>query len=95
MKITAEHFATLETAVRRIQTENPTITAEAYAAAGRSAKRYRWDCLWAAVRLGYVAIGQGHHAPAEPERAAVYLPVYDYADDSHIDTALRKITGTK
>jgi len=48
-----------------------------YQAAGLSAKRYRWDCVWA--------------IPSDA-RNSWFNKVYQYANDDHIDTALRKIT---
>ena len=50
-----------------------------YRAQGLSDTRYRWDCLWAV-----------HNSLRE-----WFDQVYQYANDGHIDTALRKITGTK
>jgi len=49
-----------------------------YRARGLSDKRYRWDCIWA-VHNGL---------------RSWFGEVYQYANDDHIDTALRKITGT-
>jgi hypothetical protein len=46
---------------------------------GLSDKRYRWDCVWSV-----------HSSLKE-----WFDNVYQYANDDHIDTALRKITETK
>jgi len=53
---------------------------EEYKQAGLSDKRYRWDILWS--------------TPAS-FRTPWFDEVYQYCNDDHIDTALRKITGTK
>jgi hypothetical protein len=51
-----------------------------YRDANLSDKRYRWDLLY---RVPY-------HA-----RVTVIDEIYKYANDTHIDTVLRKITNTK
>jgi len=57
---------------------------EDYREAGFSMKRLRWDLFhYARVRPGH-SIG----TPTE-------WNVYDYINNNHIDTALRKITNTK
>lgn len=48
--------------------------------AGLSSRRARWDLLW--------AIPQGARQSWFDDFA-----IYDYLDDTHIDTALRNITG--
>lgn len=53
-------------------------TLQDYLDAGLTPKRFRWDALWRAVRLNWFDFGQ----------------MYDYLNDTHIDTALRKITRT-
>lgn len=50
-----------------------------YRARGLSDMRYRWDCVWSVSASLREWFGQ----------------VYQYANDEHIDTALRRITGTK
>lgn len=47
---------------------------------GLSDMRYRWDCLWAI---------NSH------DRGEWFAEVYQFANDDHVDTALRKITGTR
>ena len=47
-----------------------------YRAAGMSDKRHRWDCLWS--------------VPVQV-RQPWFDRVYKFANDDHIDTALRKI----
>jgi hypothetical protein len=48
-----------------------------------TAKRWRWDLLWRAKRVGFL-----------PDRF-IEDTIYSYANDDHIDTALRHITATK
>lgn len=83
MKIKPEDYKVLEAAVLRVKEANPSAH-DAYLAAGWSDKRYRWDLLW---KSG-LKIGDGAGMPGD-------LDLYAYANDDHIDTALRKITGTK
>ena len=45
-----------------------------YCDGGLSDKRHRWDCLWSV---------------AKEKRTEWFDRVYQYADDTHIDTALR------
>ena len=52
---------------------------DAYLASGNTARRWRWDLLWTATRN-------------TPE---LMRGIYDYANDEHIDTALRRITTTR
>lgn len=81
MKIKPEHYALLESAVNRARQENPAATREAYLAAGLTEMRWRWDLLSASrLRIGD-GIGQKDG-----------VPIYAYANDDHIDTALRRIT---
>lgn len=51
---------------------------EAYAGQGLSLERFRWDVLFA--------------IPFE-ERRDWFKKVYEYANDDHVDTALRKYFG--
>lgn len=71
MKMKPEHFAILQDAVAKLDTADKR---KAYAARGLSARRYRWDLLYASGVL-----------------EAMSQPLYLYLNDSHIDTALRKI----
>ena len=75
MKITPQDFAILETAVNKARSKVNTLSE--YIQQGLTAKRWRWDLLWAAKRAGYL-----------PERF-IEDSLYSYCDDSHIDTALR------
>lgn len=58
-------------------------TLDEYKAHGLTPKRWRWDLLWRAKRVGYL-----------PERF-IEDTVYAYANDEHIDTVLRRATATK
>jgi len=78
MKITPEHYAILETALKATLAKYPLIPSD-YAAAGLSPMRLRWDLLRAA-RIGDV---NGIRWACDN--------LYSYANDSHIDTALRHI----
>ena len=82
MKIKPEHYKVLEAAILKAKAKLPSLAE--YKANGLSDKRYRWDLLWASG----LQIGDGKGMPGD-------LPLYAYMDDTHIDTALRRITGTK
>lgn len=57
------------------------VSFEKYKAEGLSPMRYRWDLFWVAQRRSNMRLG---------------IRLYDKGlNDDHIDTALRKITGTK
>jgi hypothetical protein len=81
MKITPEHYRTLCHAIYRSQQGAETLD-EYVNQHGLTAKRWRWDLLWRAKRVGYL-----------PEHF-VEDTIYSYANDDHIDTALRRITAT-
>jgi hypothetical protein len=81
MKITPEHFAKLSCAIYRARQEMATL--QEYEYRGLTPKRWRWDLLWRAERLGFL-----------PDRF-VLDTLYSYVDDDHIDTALRRATGTR
>ena len=82
MKITSEHFAQLKAAITEAhqcwgERIRPTCQD-----ANDPAKRYRWDLLNCATRLGVLPI------------TWVCDELYPYLNDDHIDTALRKIMKT-
>lgn len=84
MKITPEHFEALRAAVQPLDTPKRRQMYESgrfYNAVSCKdfSKRYRWDLLYAS-RL---KIGDG--------KGVSGLPLYEYLNDEHIDTALRKI----
>jgi hypothetical protein len=81
MKITPDHYSTLCYAIYRSQQGME--TREEYVNQhGLTDKRWRWDLLWRAKRVGYL-----------PDRF-IEDTLYGYCDDTHIDTALKRITGT-
>ena len=82
MKITPDHYATLHTAITRVQAAKLLPGRNYYVLQNLTAKRWRWDLLWRAKRVGYL-----------PDRF-IDDTLYGYCDDTHIDTALRRITGT-
>jgi hypothetical protein len=81
MKMRSEDYAKLEQAINRVLSEHPEITVQGYTSVGRSAVQFRWDTLDVAIIRGYVS----------------QLNCDDglRCNDDHIDTALRRITGTK
>ncbi len=83
MKITPEDYAILERAVKRTMTLTG-LTLDNYTSLGLTAKRYRWDML----EQTQIKIGDGINIDGD-------VNIYAYANDNHIDTALRKITKTK
>lgn len=81
MKIQPDHYRTLSAAIYRSQQGMETL--EEYKQHGLTTKRWRWDLLWRAKRVGFL-----------PERF-IEDQLYSYVNDDHIDTALRRITGTR
>lgn len=80
LKITKEHLALLEEMVEAAKSRPTFLPLEQYLAAGLTAKRWRWDLVWA--------------SPVET-RHRFFDSVYIYANDDHVDSALRQITQTK
>lgn len=79
MKIHTEDYAKFKAAVMGVLNQHPGIEAE-YREKQLSPKRLRWDLLYASkLKLGD---GVGTHGDVN---------VYAYANDEHIDTALRSI----
>ena len=85
MKITSAHFDQLENMIKR-QIETTGYKLSEYFAlykpsyntkGGDWKKRFRWDLVYS---IPYT------------QRATWFTEVYKYANDAHIDTALRKIT---
>jgi hypothetical protein len=85
MKIKPADYEQLEQAVNRVLSEHPNMTVQGYASVGLSAMRFRWDTLWATIRRGYFP------RLSTCDEGSLYA----YCNDDHIDTALRRITGTK
>ncbi len=80
MKIKPEHYAAIVNALRTLRAAQPLLTPAVYQEKhiGKDpAKRFRWDAFTAARING---------------GSARWLcdNVYSYADDTHIDTALRR-----
>ena len=82
MKITQDDFAILREAVCTAMVKFPTLRKN-YSKEGISHKRYRWDMLY----LTGLKIGDGAGMRGD-------VNVYAYANDDHIDTALRAIMGS-
>lgn len=80
MKMTHEHYAALKTAVTPVMAANPIGNTPQW-----SPKRWRWACLYCANKIH--ASGGGIHTPS----SFVCRVLYQYLNDSHIDTALRRI----
>lgn len=87
MLIRPEHYRAIEAAVKPLDTEERrnayrTQRAESIAEFPASENmRYRWDLLWASK----LKLGDGVGMSG--------LPVYEYANDNHIDTALRRMVA--
>jgi len=81
MKIKPEHFAILEEACNKVIEDNPTAR-QTYTNQGLTEKRFRWDVLYA--------------SKIDNDSASRWIcdNLYSYMDDTHIDTALRKIFTT-
>ncbi len=81
MKIRAEYYTELQAAIVKAADRHATLAT--YLDNGLTAMRWRWDLL--------------HASPIRITNTCVYaigdLPLYDYLDDTHIDTALRRITA--
>ncbi len=83
MKVTPEDYTVLESAVKRTIAQTG-LTLDNYISLGLTAKRYRWDML----EKSRIKIGDGISINGD-------VNIYAYANNNHIDTALRKITKTK
>lgn len=83
MKITSEDYAILEAAIKTTMARTG-LTLDNYTSLGLTAKRYRWDLL----EQSQITIGDGVDIDGD-------LNLYAYASKLHIDTALRRITGTR
>lgn len=81
MKVKFDHQQQLMYAIYRSMQGMETLAE--YKARGFTAKRWRWDLLWQAKRMGYL-----------PERF-IEDTIYAYANDNHIDTVLCRVTSTK
>lgn len=79
MKIKDEDYAVLKAAVEQVLDAHPQAMAE-YRKLERTPMRFRWDVLW---KSG-LKIGDGVGMSGD-------VNLYAYANDDHIDTALRAI----
>ena len=80
MKMTNEHYATLAAELPRGIAAIPALSD--YLAAGYTARRWRFDAIYAATRKN-------------DTMQDWYSEIYRYCNDDHIDTAMRAITNTK
>lgn len=98
-KVRPEHHEALVWRMRAILASIPGSVAAQYREQGLSPKRLRWDLLHASgVRLcdentvppntEPVLMHSGAYTNG---RGVFFVPVYDYADDSHVDSVLRGI----
>jgi hypothetical protein len=79
MKIGKADYEALDRMIRQVALRSSPCLAEVFASyreRGLTPKRARWDQLWRAL-------------PAD--RQAFFDRVYRYADDRHVDTALRSV----
>jgi hypothetical protein len=76
VKLTDDDFKELAALVQPFDNDK---TRDYAKGAMHSDKRFRWDCLWMANHTHRAAM------------SAWFSKVYRYCDDSHIDTALRRI----
>ena len=85
MKISIEHFLTMENAIKAVISTNEAwpMFKDQLDKQMVTGKRYRWDMLRAANINGKNGI------------TWICDNLYSYLDDTHIDTALRNITHTK
>lgn len=80
LKMRTEHYQALKDAIGRI----PELEAhrESYKTNNMSPMRFRWDCLHYVTNDGEGRLGREFSKE-----------LYVYLDDSHIDSALRRIVG--
>jgi len=83
LKITPEDYAILDSAVN-VTIARTGLSLDNYTSLGLTAKRYRWDML----EQSGIKIGDGINIDGD-------VNIYAYANKTHIDTALRKITKTR
>jgi len=79
MKIKKEHYAYLSKEINKVFKQYPQVTVARYVERGLTARRWRWDVL-----LNISGI-----TPWVVEN------LYPYMNDNHLDSVLRKITGTQ
>ena len=84
MKMTKEHYQILAKGINEVRKEIPELNLDYYVEnkIGKDhAERFRWDCLWAAKKFKKL-----------PDNFVGDV-LYAYLNDTHIDTALRKIVS--
>lgn len=83
MKMKPEHFEILKAAISKTISSHPPSVLQDYQYLGHSHMRYRWDML--------------HISPINNAKSCFFLSdvLYKYLDDTHIDTALKKILGSE
>ena len=79
LKMMKEHFDSIKSAISTVLANHPGSTLEIYESHGLSPMRWRWDLFNCACDMKLIKV-------------SVF---YKYLDDTHVDTALRKITNTK
>lgn len=82
MKMKSEHYDLLDEKITHYLKGHPSVTVEDHIRRGWTARRWRWDVMWASITTH-----------GQSDKLMFFL--YGYLNDSHIDTALRKITKTK
>ena len=82
MKIKPEHFEYLKQRIKPLDSEERRnmYKSSIFPASTDVEKRYRWDLLW----ISKIKIGDGVGMKGD-------IDLYAYMNDSHIDTALKKI----
>ena len=78
MKISKDHYSILEKAIKIVESKFPHARKQ-LKKKGKSDKEYRWMLLWISADNEYLP----HNFMSS---------LYEYLNDTHIDTALRKIT---
>lgn len=76
MKLKPEHYDHIREAVRAADAAFPSIRKQ-FELGRISAKRFRWDLLWASRSSSWISEN-----------------IYPYANDDHIDTALRRAVAS-
>lgn len=87
MKIKPEHLAALTKAINKVREAHPDATLQAYVDNGigkDTETRWRWDLFHASRKFMNDSLLCGG-------ASGTSLVLYDYMNDSHIDTALRFI----
>lgn len=79
MKITPADYGTLHMAITRVRAAKLMPERNYYVLQNLTDRRWRWDLLWRAKREGFL-----------PDRF-IEDTLYGYCDDTHVDTALRRI----